>query len=116
LLTEQLSPKLVAIDAEHNMSFLRIQWSEDDTNLLQLVTDRAIVGHSGEILDLAVITQLATLDNKDKHMVAVATNSSQVRIFGLGGGDEDGEENQQQHHWIPMTSVLLSPPTKSRLA
>jgi len=99
LSTEQLSPMLVAIDAEHNMSYLRVQWSESDTNLLTLVSDHAIVGHNGEILDLAVITQQhAVSDNNDKHMVAVATNSSQVRIFGLGGGDEGTEENQQQHH------------------
>lgn len=107
LSTEQISPMLVAIDAEHNMSFLRVQWSEDDTNLLQLVTDRAIVGHSGEILDLAIIAQPVTLDNKDKHMVAVATNSSQVRIFGLGGGDEDGEEKQLQHHLALTPRCLL---------
>ncbi|KAL7542928.1 hypothetical protein ACHAXR_012213 [Thalassiosira sp. AJA248-18] len=98
LSTTHLSPMLVAIDAEHNMTFLRMHWSEDETEL-RLVTDRAIVGHNGEILDLSVIPQqLGSSENNGKHTVAIATNSSQVRIFGLGEANEDELGEDTQNH------------------
>lgn len=112
LSTTHLAPMLVAIDAEHNMTFLRMQWSTsgDGGEKLGFVTDRAIVGHNGEILDLSVIPpqQLGSdesEDANDKHTVAIATNSSQVRIFGLTeakedeiGEDEEADNNTQQHN------------------
>ena len=88
LSTTHLTPLLVATDAEHNMTFLRMQWTADN-NALELVTDRAIVGHNGEILDLSVIPQPSNSENSDKHTVAVATNSSQVRLFGLEDANKD---------------------------
>jgi U3 small nucleolar RNA-associated protein 13 len=97
LSTTHLIPMLVAIDAEHNMAFLRLQWA-DDRNALDFATDRAIVGHNGEILDLSVIPQLGDSENNDKHRVAVATNSSQVRIFGLEKAKEDGIGEGNMHH------------------
>ena len=110
LSTTHLSPMLVAIDAEHNMTFLRMQWNGDDGGVskLGLVTDRAIVGHNGEILDLCVAPQLrnsdSDSDNNVKHTVAIATNSSQVRIFGLGEAKEDeiGEDAQQHSALSPL--------------
>lgn len=98
LSTTHLSPMLVAVDAEHNMSFLRMQWTGDAGATLELVTDRAIVGHNGEILDLSVVPQLENAENRDKHTVAIATNSSQVRIFGLGEAKEDEIGNDTQNH------------------
>ena len=97
LSTTHLSPMLVAIDAEHNMAFLRVQWA-DDKKTLEFATDRAIVGHNGEILDLSVIPQLRDSENSDKHTVAVATNSSQVRIFGIGEAKEDSIEEGNHHN------------------
>ncbi len=88
LSTTHVTPLIVATDAEHNMTFLRMQWTTND-NALELVTDRAIVGHNGEILDLSIIPQLSNSENSDKHTVAVATNSSQVRFFGLEDANED---------------------------
>ena len=101
LSTAHLSPMLVAIDAEHNMAFLRVQWA-DDKKTLEFATDRAIVGHNGEILDLSVIPQLCESENSDKHTVAVATNSSQVRIFGIGEAKED-EIGEGDNHYSALT-------------
>ncbi len=97
LSTTHLAPLLVATDAEHNMTFLRMQWTADNS-ALELVTDRAIVGHNGEILDLSIIPLLSNSENSDKHTVAVATNSSQVRIFGLGDANEDEIGDDVESH------------------
>jgi U3 small nucleolar RNA-associated protein 13 len=87
LSTTHLSPLLVAVDAEHNMTFLKMGWGRDSSGeeMLQIQTDRAIVGDNGEILDMAVIPG----SSKDRHTVAVATNSAQVRIFGLADANKD---------------------------
>jgi len=98
---------LVAVDAEHNMTFLRMQWTSDGATTLGFVTDRAIVGHNGEILDLSVIPQLGNSENIDKHTVAIATNSSQVRIFGLGEAKEDEiGENTRNHSALSPRGML----------
>jgi len=107
LSTTHVSPMLVAIDAEHNMTFLRMSWTTGDGGKVKLgfVTDRAIVGHNGEILDLSVVPPLRDLENSnDKHTVAIATNSSQVRIFGLGEANEDemGEDTQKHSALSPL--------------
>ena len=68
---------ILAIDAEQNMAFLQLDWANAEKSELKLASNRAIVGHNGEILDLSVIP-----GNKEQ-TVAVATNSSQVRIFGV---------------------------------
>ena len=57
---------MIAVDAEHNLSFLSSK----------LAIDRTIVGHNDEILDLKTITGTDS--------IVVATNSPQVRIFNLG--------------------------------
>lgn len=62
------SEQLIAIDAEHNLSFLSSK----------LETTRTIVGHNDEILDLKVIPA------DDSNSIVVATNSAQIRIFDLG--------------------------------
>lgn len=106
LSTTHISPMLVAVDAEHNMSFLRMQWTTDEAPKLGFVTDRAIVGHNGEILDLSVIPQPRDSDNTGggRHRVAIATNSSQVRIFCLGESNEDemGEDTQKHSALSPL--------------
>lgn len=76
---------ILAIDAEQNMAFLQLDWTSPDKTELKLVSSRAIVGHNGEILDLSVIP-----GNKEQ-TVAVATNSSQVRIFGVADASESDE-------------------------
>ncbi len=95
--TTHLTPLLVATDAEHNMTFLRIQWTADN-NALELGIDRAIVGHNGEILDLSIIPQRSNSENSDKYTVAVATNSSQVRLFGLEDANEDEIDDDVTSH------------------
>jgi U3 small nucleolar RNA-associated protein 13 len=57
---------IVAVDAEHNLSFLSSK----------LIVERTIVGHNDEILDLKTIPRTES--------IVVATNSPQVRIFKLG--------------------------------
>jgi U3 small nucleolar RNA-associated protein 13 len=80
--------ELIVADAEHNLSFLRLQdkgsSSLQQTRLdaLHLMLDRMIVGHNDEILDLKVIPPSLGTDEKPERIV-VATNSSQVRIFDL---------------------------------
>ena len=58
--------QVIAVDAEHNLSFLSSK----------LETSRTIVGHNDEILDLKVIPE--------RDSIVVATNSPQIRIFQLG--------------------------------
>jgi len=60
--------QLIAIDAEHNLSFL----SSD------LSTTRTIVGHNDDILDLKAIP------GSESNSIVVATNSAQIRIFETG--------------------------------
>jgi U3 small nucleolar RNA-associated protein 13 len=87
--TQTFAEELIAIDAEHNMSFLNLiddKNRSSDPSLLGL--NRTIIGHNDEILDLKIIpnqkneneTDLLTLRNK---RVAIATNSAQVRLFDL---------------------------------
>jgi len=92
LSTTHWSPLLVVVDAEHNMTYLRMGWKG---STLVFSTDRSIVGHNGEILDLSVVPKGDKLvEEGDKHTVAVATNSSQVRLFGLSEAkEEENEEN-----------------------
>jgi WD40 repeat protein len=106
LFTTHLSPMLVAVDAEHNMAFVLVQWAKDGSTL-EFVTDRSIVGHNGEILDLSVIPPSCDSEINDEHTLAVATNSSQVRIFGLGVAKEDGIGNGKQHHTALSPRGLL---------
>ncbi len=58
--------QMIAVDAEHNLSFLSSNLS----------TTRTIVGHNDEILDLKVLPG-------DSNSIVVATNSAQIRIFEL---------------------------------
>lgn len=58
--------QLIAVDAEHNISFLSSKLNHS----------RTIVGHNDEILDLKVIPG-------DSNSIVVATNSAQIRIFEL---------------------------------
>eukprot|EP00536_Pseudo-nitzschia_multiseries_P003602 jgi/Psemu1/236801/estExt_Genewise1.C_560094 len=60
---------LIAVDAEHNLSFV--------DQVLSL--NRTIVGHNDEILDLKIIPSKSGSSNS----VVVATNSPQVRVFDL---------------------------------
>ncbi len=88
---------ILAIDAEQNMAFLQLDWASPDKTELKLVTNRAIVGHNGEILDLSVIP-----GNKEQ-TVAVATNSSQVRIFGVA---DASESNEHAHAALSPRGIL----------
>jgi len=87
--------ELIAIDAEHNMTFLNLEggMSKGDDVMVDgmaaLRMDRTIVGHNDEILDLRVIPCIPLSDESGSdvartEMIAVATNSAQVRIFELG--------------------------------
>eukprot|EP00956_Cyclotella_meneghiniana_P014538 scaffold21808_cov29-Cyclotella_meneghiniana.AAC.1 len=110
LASNGLKPLLVAVDAEHNMTFLKLGWEEknnDGNYAFRIDTDRAIVGDNGEILDMAVIPN-GGKESKDKHTVAVATNSAQVRIFGLADANEDavGEDISMAE---PDSHAALSP-------
>jgi U3 small nucleolar RNA-associated protein 13 len=93
LSTTHLSPLLVAVDAEHNMTFLKMSWGQNQSGgeVLQIKTDRSIVGDNGEILDMAVIPG----SSKDRHTIAVATNSAQIRIFGLADANKDEIGNDE---------------------
>lgn len=77
--------ELIAIDAEHNFSFvnlLEVKSMPMHPPLLGL--NRTIVGHNDEILDLKIIPGNDSDDSNLPHKrVAVATNSSQIRIFEL---------------------------------
>ena len=90
--------ELIAIDAEHNMSFLNLEGRSTDTDSIVegkavLRMDRTIVGHNDEILDLRVIPSATPTSGDNMNdasapppaqKVAVATNSAQIRIFELG--------------------------------
>jgi U3 small nucleolar RNA-associated protein 13 len=79
--------ELIAIDAEHNISFLSlIKTSEPEKGSdTVLGLRRTIIGHNDEILDLKIIPSHGkTTESIESRKVAVATNSSQVRIFELG--------------------------------
>mmetsp|Transcript_11272 Transcript_11272/g.32553 ORF Transcript_11272/g.32553 Transcript_11272/m.32553 type:complete len:1059 (-) Transcript_11272:149-3325(-) len=67
LAEQDKSEQLIAIDAEHNLSFMSSK----------LHTSRTIVGYNDEILDLKVIP------DDSANSIVVATNSAQVRIFEL---------------------------------
>ncbi|EED93422.1 heterotrimeric G protein beta subunit 1 [Thalassiosira pseudonana CCMP1335] len=105
LSTTHLSPLLVAVDAEHNMTFVKIGWKDSG---LGFSTDRTIVGHNGEILDLAVIPPGTSPNTNDKHTIAVATNSSQVRIFGLADAKKD-ELGMLDGHSAIVLAIDASP-------
>mmetsp|Transcript_3883 Transcript_3883/g.8737 ORF Transcript_3883/g.8737 Transcript_3883/m.8737 type:complete len:734 (-) Transcript_3883:274-2475(-) len=60
---------LIAVDAEHNLSFV--------DHVLSL--NRTIVGHNDEILDMKVVPSQSGSSNS----IVVATNSPQVRVFDL---------------------------------
>ena len=121
LSTTHLSPMLVAVDAEHNMTFLRMEWIGGGATL-GLVADRVIVGHNGEILDLSVIPPRPSTEASsdqggkpgtgDKHTIAVATNSSQIRLFGLAKPHEDevcgsaSDSNDQGHTVLSPRGML----------
>lgn len=91
--------ELIAIDSEHNMSFLNLEGRTatcadaivEGKAVLRM--DRTIVGHNDEILDLRVIPSVSTRNGNGRddadapsslQKVAVATNSAQIRIFELG--------------------------------
>jgi U3 small nucleolar RNA-associated protein 13 len=67
--------QLIVADAEHNISFLSL--ADDPKNFL--TSDRTIVGHNDDILDLKIIPSPDGVVNR----IAVATNSAQVRLFDL---------------------------------
>ncbi len=67
--------QLLVTDAEHNLSFLSMH-KED----YPLETQRTIVGHNDEILDLKVIPSTS---GDAPTRIIVATNSAQARIFDL---------------------------------
>jgi len=89
---------ILAIDAEQNMAFLQLGWTSADRTELGLVSNRAIVGHNGEILDLSVIP-----GGKQEQTVAVATNSSQVRIFGVA---DTSELDEHSHTALSPRGIL----------
>ena len=60
---------LIAVDAEHNLSFV--------DHSLHL--GRTIVGHNDEILDLKIVPERSSSSGS----IVVATNSPQVRVFDL---------------------------------
>jgi len=74
--------QLIVADAENNITFINLspllptsKTTNKDAGTV-LSTDRTIVGHNDEILDLKVIPH-------SQQKVVVATNSAQVRIFDL---------------------------------
>lgn len=81
--------EIIAIDVEHNFSFLDLGSSNKKSTKASLLDiNRTIVGHNDEILDLKIIpTTNVDNDNANASLqnrkVAVATNSSQIRIFDL---------------------------------
>jgi U3 small nucleolar RNA-associated protein 13 len=79
--------ELIAVDAEHNISFLNLMENSEPKNGSSKVLDlhRTIIGHNDEILDLKIIpSHDKRSDLIQSRKIAVATNSSQVRIFELG--------------------------------
>ena len=85
LMSANAGEELVAVDAEHNMTFL---------NASDLSVDRTIVGHNDEILDLCIIPRKPKAESVHKseevfigkhvpQRIAIATNSAQVRLFDI---------------------------------
>jgi U3 small nucleolar RNA-associated protein 13 len=72
------SEQLIVADAEHNITFVTVT-AADNKDAVSLTTDRTIVGHNDEILDLKVIPN----SDPSCRKIVVATNSAQVRIFDL---------------------------------
>ncbi|EJK47883.1 hypothetical protein THAOC_33368 [Thalassiosira oceanica] len=104
--TTHKSPLLVAVDAEHNMTFLHAQWESADAKL-EFTKSRTIVGHNGEILDLSVIPSVGPSEQEnDHHTIAIATNSSQVRLFGLEHTKEDEEDDSKVHTALSPRGLL----------
>jgi U3 small nucleolar RNA-associated protein 13 len=107
---------ILAIDAEQNMAFLQLDWTNADKTELGLVSNRAIVGHNGEILDLSVIPGLHEnrVSGVKEQAVAVATNSSQVRIFGVAENNDSSSDDHPHTALSPRgildghTAIVLS--------
>jgi len=92
--------ELIAVDAEHNISFLPLigmnKISADNKESLDV--DRTIIGHNDEILDLRILPTPIARDSNNESIytkqdesvacrpqkIAVATNSAQVRLFEVG--------------------------------
>ena len=70
---QQSQQSLIAVDAEHNLSFV---------NYSTLTLNRTIVGHNDEVLDLKIIPSMQS-SNSTSTSIVVATNSPQVRVFDL---------------------------------
>jgi U3 small nucleolar RNA-associated protein 13 len=64
---------VVAVDAEHNLTYLSLQTHR------MLHSTRTIVGHNDDILDLKIIPN----PSQSFDRIAVVTNSSQVRLFNI---------------------------------
>lgn len=91
---KHIPEELIAVDAEHNMTFLNLEagngnrkkpQNEAENAMLQM--NRTIVGHNDEILDIRVIPSPPGSEREGEssiQKIAVATNSAQVRIFELG--------------------------------
>ena len=97
--TAAAADELIAIDAEHNFSYLNLadlsntsNSSSESSSKLKLT--RTIVGHNDEILDLKIlpIAATSTTTTPDQgtnnasptRKIAVATNCAQIRLFTLG--------------------------------
>uniref|UniRef100_A0A7S3PTU0 U3 small nucleolar RNA-associated protein 13 C-terminal domain-containing protein n=1 Tax=Chaetoceros debilis TaxID=122233 RepID=A0A7S3PTU0_9STRA len=82
--------ELIAVDAEHNISFLNLFSSDDADAPSVLESNRTIIGHNDEILDMKIIpdrdvgVRVDVDEALNTRKVAVATNSAQIRIFELG--------------------------------
>lgn len=81
--SESSLEQLIAVDAEHNITFLKTSNMATDDETHMLGSKRTIIGHNDEILDLKIIPENNN-DDEEERRVAVATNSAQVRIFQLG--------------------------------
>lgn len=90
--------RLLAADAEHSIIFLTVAVAE---NKAVITTNRTIVGHNDEILDLKVIPNSDPTNRK----IVVATNSAQVRIFDL----ESFSCNVLDRHTAIVLCVDVSP-------
>jgi len=102
------SEELIAVDAEHNISFLNITASGDESGVTLLNSNRTIIGHNDEILDLKIIPNLVgegKIDASVARRVAVATNSAQVRVFELGSFSC----NVLEGHTDTVLSIDVSP-------
>ena len=70
---------LIAIDAEHNLSFIE----HEQLSSSSMHTERIMIGCNDEIIDLKVLKNVtATAEEREATTkIVVATNSAQVRIF-----------------------------------